>query len=381
MLCSHQQNKWKEKIKKHIRQIRQCASKSTIENRSNCYVLLFLSLLILYFFYKVQYKTGIDLIPIFPIDDSGFELYNEQLLKNVRLSESAKQQPKSGKLLCWAMTTSIYHKTRVPAISETWLKRCDAGHIFTNSERFLNDSTPSHTVFEGLPESYYKLFWKTRLALLYVYKYVSKDFDWYFKGDDDTYLIVENLQKYLATLDPRKPYFIGYRLSRRTSTGYNAGGSGYVMSREAMRIFSEKLFHDKIACPYHEWEDFAIARCLASVGILPLDSRDEQGRQRFLPWRPEQHFYADLTKSFQMDPIKVWGPSIYHENLISMHHLYPDEIRFIDGLLYSIAKGIWINNSETSNSYITSNETSPIHLSSTVATSMDDTLPPPTIRI
>lgn len=38
----------------------------------------------------------------------------------------------------------------------------------------------------------------------------------YFKGDDDTYLIVENLQRYLATLDPKKPYFIGYRLSRRT---------------------------------------------------------------------------------------------------------------------------------------------------------------------
>uniref|UniRef100_A0A8R1DQK3 N-acetylgalactosaminide beta-1,3-galactosyltransferase n=1 Tax=Caenorhabditis japonica TaxID=281687 RepID=A0A8R1DQK3_CAEJA len=322
-----------------------------------------------YILYQVQYKTGIDIIPLFPIDDSGFEKYNEQLLKSVKVSESARNQPKSGSLLCWAMTTSIYHKTRVPAITETWLKRCDAGHLFTNSDRFLNVSTPYHTVFDGLPESYYKLFWKTRLALLYIYKYISKDFDWYFKGDDDTYLIVENLQRYLSTLDPNKPYFIGYRLSRRTETGYNAGGSGYVMSREAMRIFAEQLFNDKNRCPYHEWEDYAIAQCLASVGIVPLDSRDEKGRQRFLPWRPEQHYYADLTRSFQMDPIKIRGAAIYHENLISMHHLYPDEIRLIDGLLYSIARGIWKQDDE----FEVRNETT------TLATSMDDTLPPPTV--
>ncbi|PIC35151.1 hypothetical protein B9Z55_014594 [Caenorhabditis nigoni] len=368
MICVHTQKKWRERLKKNIRNLRSvgfCAD----EYRFSFIIVFAIFFFGAYFLYQVQYKTGIDIIPLFPIDDSGFDKYNEHLLGSVKVSESARNQPKSGSLLCWAMTTSVYHKTRVPAITETWLRRCDAGHLFTNSDRFLNASTPYHTVFDGLPESYYKLFWKTRLALLYIYKHVSKDFDWYFKGDDDTYLIVENLQRYLATLDPNKPYFIGYRLSRRTETGYNAGGSGYVMSREAMRIFAEKLFNDKEKCPYHEWEDYAIAQCLASVGIVPLDSRDEKGRQRFLPWRPEQHFYADLTRSFQMDPIQIWGPAIYHENLISMHHLYPDEIRLIDGLLYSIARGIWRQDDLED----IRNETT------TVSTSMDDTLPPPTI--
>ncbi|CAB3406646.1 unnamed protein product [Caenorhabditis bovis] len=361
MLAAHTQKKWRERFKKNFRRL------CTGEHRISWIIASTLFLLIVYFFYQVQYKTGIDIIPLFPIDDSGFSLYNEELLRNVKSSKSAQEQRKSGKILCWAMTTSIYHKTRVPAISDTWLKRCDAGHIFTNSERFLNESTPYHTVFHGLPESYYKLFWKTRLALLYVYRNISSDFDWYFKGDDDTYLVVENLKRYVEKLDPNKPFFIGYRLRRRTTTGYNAGGSGYVMSREAMRLFADRLFHDKDACPYHEWEDYAIARCLASVGVFPEDTRDDKGRQRFLPWRPEQHYYADLTKSFQMDPIQVWGADIFHENLISMHHLYPDEIRFIDGLLYSIARGIWDSHKSTE---------AP-NVPSTPSSAMDETLRPP----
>ncbi|KAK6055086.1 hypothetical protein COOONC_07408 [Cooperia oncophora] len=76
------------------------------------------------------------------------------------------------------MTTSIYHKTRVRAINATWLRRCDASHFLTNSDRFLDRYTPYHTIFEELPDSYFKLFWKTRLALYYVYTNISSSYDW-----------------------------------------------------------------------------------------------------------------------------------------------------------------------------------------------------------
>lgn len=32
------------------------------------------------------------------------------------------------------------------------------------------------------------------------------------KADDDTYIIAENLKKYLRTLDPSKPIYAGFRL-------------------------------------------------------------------------------------------------------------------------------------------------------------------------
>ncbi|KJH52106.1 N-acetyllactosaminide 3-alpha-galactosyltransferase [Dictyocaulus viviparus] len=293
-----------------------------------------------YFIYKIQYKTGIEILPFIPIDDSGFMIYNESLLNYAKVSEAALQQKKRGFILCWVMTTSINHKTRVQAIRSTWLNRCDASHIFTNSDRFLDKSTPYHTIFSELPMSYFKLFWKTRLALYYLYTNVSSEFDWYFKADDDTYVIMENLRSYLSTFNPDEPLYLGFRLKRRMPNhGYNAGGSGYVISRAAMKIFAEQLFHAKSLCPYHEWEDLAVARCLESVGIYAVDTRDEQRRQRFLPWNPEYHYNGDLIKFFLMDPIEFRGPDIFHENLISMHHLDPSVIRLIDGIIFGVASG------------------------------------------
>uniref|UniRef100_A0A0K0DF49 N-acetylgalactosaminide beta-1,3-galactosyltransferase n=1 Tax=Angiostrongylus cantonensis TaxID=6313 RepID=A0A0K0DF49_ANGCA len=352
-----------------------------------------------YFLYKVQYKTGIEILPFIPIDVSGFERYNESLLRHAKVSEGALVQKRCGSILCWVMTTSIYHKTRVRAINATWFYRCDASHFFTNSGRFLDESTPYHTIFSELPMSYFKLFWKTRLALYYLYKNVSSEFDWYYKTDDDTYVIMENLRSYLSTLNPNEPHYLGFRLKRRmvgisiwnsqdrnehskyilninilnpvsvvifpnvkpelrsccvpiafvfqANHGYNAGGSGYVISKAALKIFAEKLFHSRNLCPYHEWEDLAVARCLSSVGIYASDTRDLLRRQRFLPWNPEDHYNGDLIKPFLMDPIEHlvrahhYRSNIFHENLISMHHLEPSAIHLIDGLLYGVAAGMW----------------------------------------
>ncbi|EPB72964.1 hypothetical protein ANCCEY_07960, partial [Ancylostoma ceylanicum] len=75
-------------------------------------ILIWLCLMFIYILYEVQYKTGIEILPFVPIDDSGFEEYNETLLREVKASEAAMAQRKVGSILCWVMTTSVYHKTR-----------------------------------------------------------------------------------------------------------------------------------------------------------------------------------------------------------------------------------------------------------------------------
>lgn len=102
----------------------------------------------------------------------------------------------------------------------------------------------------GLPigmESRSKLWLKVKLALRYIYDHHINDFDWFFKADDDTwvillhgcslilektpyshsYTIVENLRHFLSPLNASLPLFLGrHFLSEDFSFSYYSGGAG-----------------------------------------------------------------------------------------------------------------------------------------------------------
>ncbi|VDK82212.1 unnamed protein product, partial [Cylicostephanus goldi] len=183
-------------------------------------------------------------------------------------SSAARRLPKSGQLFCWVQTAKIYHDTRALAINETWLSRCDHGELFTG-DFFPSDDIPYSTVFAGIPDSYYNLFYKSRYAFYYIYHFVSKNFDWYLKADDDTYVIVEHLKEYLSTLDPNKPYYLGYVLKPYLEHGYNAGGAGYVLSKAALKIFNDLLYNNEEYCPDNIYEDVGIGNN-ASLDVLEV---------------------------------------------------------------------------------------------------------------
>lgn len=73
-----------------------------------------------------------------------------------------------------------FPRLQVPAVNETWLKRCDHGQFFT-TEPIGDETIPFTTVFSGLNDSYHQLFYKTMRGFHYSYVHVSKDFDWYMK--------------------------------------------------------------------------------------------------------------------------------------------------------------------------------------------------------
>ncbi|KAK0422922.1 hypothetical protein QR680_007868 [Steinernema hermaphroditum] len=263
----------------------------------------------------------------------------EQILRNVTISTAAQKLPNKGSIFCFVTTTKKYHKARAQAVAETWLPRCDHGELFTNSSDHLSPSTPYRTIYRNLNDTYGQLFWKTKLSIHYVYKYISSDFDWYLKADDDTFIIVENLRAYLSTLDPTKPHYIGFRMKPYLKKGYNSGGAGYVLSREAMRIFSEELYENNTLCPFSDFEDVGIGSCLSRAGIYPEVTVDREGRQRFLPYDFPQVFRGMLDESgadywFVEKPKK--GYDAFSPELISIHHLNADQIRMLEISLYRL---------------------------------------------
>src|SRR4051794_13313824 len=70
-----------------------------------------------------------------------------------------------------------------------------------------------------------------------------------------------------------------------------SGGSGYVLSRNSLNLFVTKSLSDPRKCRQDEggYEDQEMGICLENVGVKAGDSRDAEGRNRFLPLNPLYH--------------------------------------------------------------------------------------------
>lgn len=90
---------------------------------------------------------------------------------------------------------------------------------------------------------------------------------------------------------PEKPIYFGSKFKKFVKQGYMSGGSGYVLSRQALRKFIEDAIPNSNLCEskLNGDEDLEIGKCLEAVGVIAGDSRSANNRHRFLPLMPENH--------------------------------------------------------------------------------------------
>lgn len=187
------------------------------------------------------------------------------------------------RILCFVLTHPPNHGTKATAVKETWGKRCNK-LLFVST-----DLAPDlDVVLVNVTEERQFLWGKTKSGLQQIYESYGNDYDWFLKADDDTWMFLENLRFFLYEYSPEMPIYFGCKLKPYVAQGYMSG-SGYVMSREALRRFNVDALTDDYKC----WngtegnEDVEVGKCLANVGVLAGDSRDEFGRARFLPFPPD----------------------------------------------------------------------------------------------
>ena len=174
------------------------------------------------------------------------------------------------------MTQEKHLMNKTQMIKETWGKRC---HITLYFASKANRTFP--TIGLDVPEGRRHLFVKISKAFKYIYRHHINDADWFLKADDDTYVVVENLVDFLRHKNTSHPAYYGQIFYRYVAGGYNSGGAGYVLGKEALRRFAKDGVRHHHCNRRKGSEDIAMGRCLKALGVTARSTKDSYGKERF----------------------------------------------------------------------------------------------------
>ena len=127
------------------------------------------------------------------------------------------------RVLCLILTAPKSYSSRTKAVSETWAPRCDRYFFvaegfpdnFTSEENKIIKQLPFAPI-KNITPGYDHLTQKSTLAFLFAHEKYINDFDWFIKADDDTYLFVDNLKRFLSEQNSSEPVTFGYNFKVKT---------------------------------------------------------------------------------------------------------------------------------------------------------------------
>jgi hypothetical protein len=134
------------------------------------------------------------------------------------------------------------------------------------------------------------------------YKFYKDTFEWYFLVDDDAYVFVENLNKFIANKNSNQPFYYGYawhigfkwnfsykwflnfEFNYSLPYSYISGGPGILFPNVSMSRLV-KNFENKNCEKYMDgFGDLTIGKCANDISISIGDSNDEKNRPLFYPY-------------------------------------------------------------------------------------------------
>ena len=254
-----------------------------------------------------------------------------------RVREPPKPDAKAGKILCWILTFPAAGDTKAAGVNNTWGRRCDT-LLYMTTEHVDDLNTVELTLWG--PEGRDKLWTKSKLAWLYVYKHYRDKADWFIKADDDTYIAMDNMREFLSQFNTMEPHHFGRKFSMYKDA-YYSGGSGIVLSKEALVRMGE-------AFPSAEdegWagsprgtgpEDLLTSKSIKPLGVLAVESLDKNGRQLFFPMGLEHEWFAPKRDEkawfYRYSKVAKVGRECCSENWVAVHYTPTPKMYLIDSI-------------------------------------------------
>jgi glycoprotein-N-acetylgalactosamine 3-beta-galactosyltransferase len=175
-------------------------------------------------------------------------------------------------------------------------------------------------IHEG-EEAYENIWQKVRSMWSFVYDNYYEKYDWFHIGGDDLFLIVDNLRLYLESEEIRTaanggiylpdgsetsqtPLFLGRRFAYQGDMTdiFISGGSGYTLNKAALKTLVVHGLPKYMPHAHTFSEDTAAAHVLKNFGVLPYETKDENGGERYMPFMPGHHYGYRLPA----DPATDW---------------------------------------------------------------------------
>jgi glycoprotein-N-acetylgalactosamine 3-beta-galactosyltransferase len=282
-----------------------------------------------------------------------------QALARIRKHIETSTAPRNVTLMCAIYThssTGAVEKTN--AVQETWGRKCD-GLLFAGDK---SNMTTGHMHLPSRSKygfGYKGMIQRTRAILAYLYDNFLEDYDFFHISGDDVFVLVENLKEFLASdkvrewdLVPDQYMIAGFWTHWGKSPEgyfYLGGGSGYTLSRKALKAYVEGPLQTCNPTQEGTAEDVAFSNCAKQLNPKFIDTRDSTGAHRYHQMPVQRHASFPKRKwGFSMGMIRqsinhlqrnfsfpyVEGAASISNSSVTFHKHYPPETRRIELLLY-----------------------------------------------
>lgn len=195
----------------------------------------------------------------------------------------------------------------------------------------------------------------------YIYDYYYEDYDWFHIGGDDLFLIVENLRKYLESEEIRTasnggiflptgdetkqtPLLLGRRFAYQGDRNniFDSGGSGYTMNKAAFKLLVTEGFPNYFPHAHTFSEDTMVSKIFKKMGVLPYDTKDGNGSERYMPFLPGHHWGYKVPKDINSDWYAKYsidikeGPEHCAINSVAFHYVKDRMMKRLFALAYGL---------------------------------------------
>lgn len=138
---------------------------------------------------------------------------------------------------------------------------------------------------------------------------MTLDYDFYFFIDDDTYVNIEKLQKYVETLDKNENLYIGHPCGE----GHMSGGSGFILTKPtylSLIKYIRETDESKLYCSIYG--DLSIFIWLKNCNVKRIENRLQLNPDNF---RLKENNHNNLSNFITAHYLKTKDDFLFYDNL------------------------------------------------------------------